>query len=259
MGLIAASVRRDWRLALTRRPAFALEALAVFAGAGAFFFLSRYVGSAAHRTTYFAFVLPGLVLLRLHTCIPRVLQAVAARIADGTLEILLSGPSRVATALTGEAAFEIVRALVLSMVLIALGALAPGVGLAGGPGALAGVAVGLLGGCVLMLVLAVVLIALLLVFREAGALATFSGIVLPLVGAVYFPVGILPQPLEAIARVLPFHFPSEIMREGLLHGRVDVAAVGEMAAALAVTGAVAALLARHAVAFARRSGRLALD
>src|SRR5207237_1357587 len=98
------------------------------------------------------------------------------------------------------------------------------------PAGLLAVAFGLLVAVVLFFGLAALTAAALLVIRQAGALTTLGSMAMPLVAGAYFPIGSLPQPLEAISAVLPFRAAVELIRGGLLHGSFLTAPAVELCA-----------------------------
>ncbi|MBJ7470245.1 MAG: ABC transporter permease [Solirubrobacteraceae bacterium] len=256
MNLLRVCVWRDWLVMRTRTPALLFDLFAVLMTAVVFYYLAQYLDRGQD---FFPFVLAGLTIVRIHGAVPRVLASSTARIADGSLEVLMSGRARPAVVFLSEGAFELARGMVL-----AIGVLLVGVGVFGAdvtltaPG-LAAVAVGLVGATLILLALSTALLALLMVLREAGAVGSFSGVLLPILGGVYFPLTILPAPLESIARVLPFHVPVDVIRSGLTAGVFPTTQVAVLAGACAASLAIAALLARPAVQHARRAGRLALE
>lgn len=256
MRLIAAFLLRDWRLARAKGPAAVLDVLSVVLSAIVFYYLAAFVD---HGADYFPFVIAGLTILRIHGAVPRVLAATTARIADGSLEIILTGRSHPATVLAAEAAFEIVRGVLFStlLVVIAVGAFGADVPITA-PGVLA-VLAGLAGAGVVMLSLTVLLLALLMVLREAGAFASLAGVLLPFSAGVYFPRDILPTPLREIAGVLPFHAPVDVIRAGLVRGEFPVGDVLVLIGACVAFLGLALVAAGPAVAHARRVGRLALE
>lgn len=256
MRLIAAVFARDWRLARQKGPALALDVLSVLLSAVVFYYLAAFID---HRAEYFPFVVAGLTILRIHSAVPRVLAATTARIADGSLEIMLTGRSHPAVVLTAEATFEILRGTLFStlLVVLAVGALGADVP-ATVPGVLA-IVIGLVGAGVVMLGLAVLLLALLMVLREAGAFASLAAVLLPFSAGVYFPRDILPTPLREIAGVLPFHTPVDVIRSGLVDGVFPVGEVLVLIAASVVFLGLACVAAGPAVGHARRVGRLALE
>jgi ABC-type polysaccharide/polyol phosphate export permease len=254
--LIAASITRDWRLARTRGPALAIDLAAVLVSAVVFFYLAKYVD---HGAAYFPFVLAGLTMLRVHAAVPRILQAATGRIADGTAEILVTARSHPAVVFIGEAAFELLRGVALSVLLVVVAKAVFGADVRLTVGGLAAVAIGLAGAAAVLLALTLALLAILMVFREAGAVSSLSGVVLPVACGAYFPRSILPAPLDQITGALPFHLPVDVIRTGFVDGRFPWQDALTLVVAAAASVVIASALARPAVTHARRAGRLALE
>ena len=161
--------------------------------------------------------------------------------------------------MVGEAAFDLLRSLAFAVLSIVLATTLFGAPMELTAGGFLGVAVGLAGAIVVFMGLALITIAVLLVLREGGALATLTGLLVPVLAGAYFPVGTLPQPLEAIARTLPFwRRHVDTVRAGMLDGRLDVGATLKMLAGAAVLLAIGVAVVRWATERARRTGSLAV-
>jgi hypothetical protein len=99
---------------------------------------------------------------------------------------------------------------------------------------LAGVLVGLAGAAVVTLGLAAGLIGLYLVVRLGLALSALATIAVPLLAGAYFPIGELPQPLHALATVLPFDDAVDVVRHALMRGEIELAPLARLAAGAAI-------------------------
>jgi ABC-type polysaccharide/polyol phosphate export permease len=250
------AIRRDWALALSHRAPFLFDALALLAGCAMFFFLGRFASEHGGHQGLFAFAVAGLSIVRLNSAMPRLVQSMLQGLASGNLELLLGSPRSSAPVIVAESAFEILRGglVALATILVAVAVFgAPAT--ASVPGLLA-VTAGLCLAMVLFLGFACLTAATLLVVRQGGALATLGTLAMPLIAGAYFPVSRLPQPLEAIAAVLPFRAAVELIRGGLLRGEF----VPGLALVLGIGSAVflgAGLLAfDRAVARERRANSL---
>jgi hypothetical protein len=134
----------------------------------------------------------------------------------------------------GEAAFELLRGCLLGLflVLLAAGLIEPDLHLSAV--ALAGVLIGLAGAAVVSLGLAAGLTGLYLVLRLGLALSALATIAVPLLAGAYFPIDELPQPLHAVATLLPFDDAVDIVRHGLLRGEIDAAPLARLVAGAAI-------------------------
>jgi hypothetical protein len=79
---------------------------------------------------------------------------------------------------------------------------------------------------------------------------------LPLLAGAYFPVDELPQPLEAIATVLPFDDAVTILRRGLLDGELDVGAIAGLVLGVALILPTGLALLQLGARYSRRMGTL---
>ena len=236
-----------------------IDVITLLSAVTSFFLLGRYVGETRAGVGLFAYAVAGLAVLRLAVVLPRVLTTFASELAGGSLELVLSSPRRATAVIAGSAAYEMLRGLVMAGALLVLAwtvfGLAPPPRAAG----VLAVAAGLVGAAALMLGLAVLGAGLLMVVRQAGAIGSFVTVTLPLVAGAYFPVALLPQPLESVATVLPFHFAVELVREGLLAGRFSVPDAALLVLGAAVELLVAFGVLRAGVERARRAGTLSID
>jgi ABC-2 type transport system permease protein len=132
-----------------------------------------------------------------------------------------------------------------------------GLDLTTGAGALSVAALALAGCVGLFAALAVALGAFTVVLKRATALLGLAVSALALLGGVYFPVEILPEPLEPIAQALPFTWGLDVLRASLLGGDVDAAQLAGLYAAVAVLLPAALVGFTMAVRRARRAGSLA--
>jgi ABC-type polysaccharide/polyol phosphate export permease len=187
-----------------------------------------------------------------------VIQRTSQDLAEGTLELLLDRRTRVSVVMFGEAAFDMLRALVFGVTSIVFATTIFGAPLRVTPGAFVGVAVGLAGAFAVFTGLALCALAILLVVREGGAVGSLTSLIVPVLAGAYFPVGTLPQPFEAIARVLPFGAAVDTVRAGMLEGRLDVAAALKMLVGAALLVALGVAFVERATERARRTGSLAV-
>jgi ABC-2 type transport system permease protein len=254
--VIAESLRRDWAIALTHRLPFGFDVLSVLVGTGLFYYLGKFASPGEGGAAFFAFAVAGISILRLNGALPRAVYRTSQDLSEGTLELLLDQRRPVSLVLFGEAVFDLLRALVLAVVSIVIATALFGAPMEFTPAGCLGVAVGLAGAAAVFTGLALIAIALLLALREGGALAALTTMLVPVLAGAYFPLGTLPQPLEAIARALPFGAAVDTMRAGMLDGRLDVGAALRMLAGAAVLLAAGVLLVRWATERGRRAGTL---
>jgi ABC-2 type transport system permease protein len=80
---------------------------------------------------------------------------------------------------------------------------------------------------------------------------------LALLGGVYFPIEVLPEPIEKVASALPFTWGVDVFRASLLGGEVDPAQLAGLLGSAALVLPVALLGFMAAVRRARQTGTLA--
>jgi len=257
-GYVWQSMRRDWRIALTHHAPFVFDLLGLVANCAVFYFLGRFAGHAHSRASFFAFAVAGLAILRLNSGMPRIVQGLTEGLGSGNLELLLNTRRAPATVVIGESSFELLRGGLLASAAVGVAVAVFGAPASTAPAGLLAVAFGLLVAVVLFFGLAALTAAALLVIRQAGALTTLGSMAMPLVAGAYFPIGSLPQPLEAISAVLPFRAAVELIRGGLLHGSFLTAPAVELCAGTLVFVGVALFAFDRAVRHARNASTLGL-
>jgi ABC-2 type transport system permease protein len=163
------------------------------------------------------------------------------------------GPSLIV--LSG-AIYDLIRATITGLVLIAAAVVIFGLRLALDPESLGLALIALLGCLGLFASLGVVVAAFTVVIKRATALLGMMIAGLALLGGVYFPISVLPAPLEQLANILPFTWALDVVRAALLGGDVDPAQLAGLYAAVAVLLPIALFGFTLAVKRARRTGTL---
>ncbi|WP_210491630.1 ABC transporter permease [Patulibacter sp. SYSU D01012] len=255
MTVVLSAIRRDLRLALLRPTGLVLDALGIVVGVALIFFIGRFVGSGSNGVPYFAYAATGLPVLRMHGAVGRVLAALGIGTVSGTFEHAVSSPAPVPVVVLAELAFELLRAAVIALLLLAVAALY-GAPFALSVGGAVGVLLGIVGAAGVFAALGALVIGLVQVVREASSVVALTALVLPVLAGAYFPLSTLPAPIEAVATVLPFRLPVDLLRAGLVDGTLDVGAAALLAASLAVALPLGLAAAAAGVAHARRRGAL---
>jgi ABC-2 type transport system permease protein len=265
IGVIAAYVRRDFAVARSYRVGIVLQTIAGVTALFVVFRISRVVEpvtfahAAGIRTSYFAFVVLGLMVMRIaQVAISSAPTRLRSEQSVGTLEAVLSTPTPASVALLSGTAYDVLSGLFQAALLLVLAVLGFGLGLHGGPTELAVVLLALAGLIATMSAVAIVLAAATLMFKQLPSLATMVGSLLAIVSGVWFPVHLLPAGLVALAKLSPVYWALQVTRGALLAGRVDdgslVALLGTAAVALPLALGAYELCLRHV----RRTGTLAL-
>lgn len=256
--------RRDLALQRTYGLSGCLGIAAGLLGLVSYHFIGRLVGPGAAQTlpggTYFAFVWSGVMVQMLVAATLGALGGALAReAAEGTLETGLAiGASPIALVL-GAACTPALLATAQIALHLAAGVLLFDLDLAAArPGPLL---VALLATVVACAPIGLLGAALWLVTRRAGLVTTAALFAFGIVGGVYFPVTLLPEPLALAARWVPLTVGLEAVRGALLegvgwHGMSDALLRLALVAALGLPPSAALLLA--SIRRAEHRGSLAL-
>jgi ABC-2 type transport system permease protein len=261
---LAACLRRDWRIALSYRTAYAIDLGSIVLTLVLFYYLARIVDSSslpssAHlNQDYFAFVAVGLAMARvLHAGLTAFATKLREEQTTGTLETVMASPTSPSVLILGSGAYELVRAMAFAVVMILAAAAFFGMHLDLGLSSMLVTVGGLLGCMFLFATLGVVLAAFTVVFKQVTAMIALATTGIALLGGVYFPLGVLPQGLQFLANLLPFTWGLEVLRASLLNGESETGKLGLLIAFDLVALPCALLLFNYALRYARRQGSLA--
>jgi ABC-2 type transport system permease protein len=260
---LAALARRDLRVELSYHFQLYLRFFNIVFAVTMFYFLGELVGDAPQlgglRGGYLEFVVIGLLLTGFaHACTSAFNQAITEAQADDTLEVLLATPSRFGTLLGGTLTVPLALSTIDTVLYLSLATLFVGRGTID----LSGLLIAL---PLLLLVLGTfaalgILSAAVIVLTKRGdPFSTLAIQVSNLLAGAMFPVVLLPDVLQTLARAIPAFYGLRSMRGALLGdaGLADVA--GD---ALILVGFNLVLLPlsltvfRRAVAIARVTGTL---
>jgi ABC-2 type transport system permease protein len=264
LGVLAAFLRRDLAVDVSYRATFALQLVSSLFLLALFFYLSRVIDQAEFSASqhlssgYFGYAAVGLGLLQI---VQVSLGSFSRKLRDeqttGTFEALMSTPASPSLIILSSAAYDLLRATFDGLLLIAAAIVIFGLDIDAGVGGLTVAVVAMLGCIGLFASIGVVVAAFTVIFKRGTA---FLGVVvtaLALLGGVYFPIEVMPEPLETVARAIPFTWGLDVVRAALLGGEVDPAKLGGLFASVAVLMPLALLGFRASLWRARRTGTLA--
>ena len=103
----------------------------------------------------------------------------------------------------------------------------------------------------------IALAAFTIVFKETTAMTSFLAAGLALFGGVYYPVDVLPAPLDDLAQALPFTWAVDVFRAALLGGAIPVGRLFLLVGCALAFLPVAVFLLNRALVHAKRTGTLA--
>jgi len=238
---LPAFVRRDIKVALSYRVAFASDVLGIAAQIVVFSFIAKLVEPSKLPTfggtqvTYLEFVTTGIVLnLALGVLLYRVAGAIRQEQLQGTLESLLTTPTATATVQIGSVASTLLMVPLRATVM--MGAIAVVFGLHFDPG-------GILPAMLIMAALVpfawglgLATGAAIVTFRRGTGLLGAGTTLLGLASGAVFPLALLPAWLAAVAEWNPLAIAIEGVREALLGGAGWSAALADVAILIPLSG-----------------------
>lgn len=244
---------RDAQLAMTSRVPFLFDVLAVLAALTIYLFVDRFVGRGLE---FIGFVTAGIAAMQLQAAVLRAVHGLDREQASGGLEMLFTGPVRPAVVAASVVGFSLARGAVFAIAALVVSRLVFGVDLELGPEAWPGILLGLAGAAVAFVVVAMVCFCVLIALRQGPAAASLCGLVLPVLSGVYFPVSLLPEPLETVASASPLTLAIDRVREAVSGGDFSLWRTMVMVAVLAACVGLAGALCDFVVNRAKRLGTL---
>jgi ABC-2 type transport system permease protein len=214
---------RDLRIASTYRSPLVLELIEALFGAAMFYFVARFVDSPQLReslprgTSYFAYSLVGFVFFDyLHVALGAFDRSLEEARDTGTLEPLLISQVSLPVILVGSAVYPFVVTTLRIAVYLGWGAILFGFPLHSANWF--SVVVVLAGSLLAFSGLGIFSSAFLVLFKRGNPSRWFFLGVSSVVGGMLFPISILPDWLQVVARVNPVTYALDAMRAALLDG-----------------------------------------
>jgi ABC-2 type transport system permease protein len=255
-------VRRDWAEARSYRAAVVLGVLDVALRLTTFFFIAELVDGTDVAGDdleggYFTFVVIGLALAEvLGTGLATVSGKLREEQYTGTLELVMAAPVRLRHVLAGLSAFEFLRALAGAALMVTVAAAVFGLETAPLGTAYLALVPAVLGAVTLFVAVGILVAAATLVIKQTRALLGLVTEAIAIAGGVYFPLSVLPGPLETAAGLLPFTWAVEVARGIVIGGEVRGPELIGLLVAAGLALPLAALVFGRAAARARREGSM---
>lgn len=220
--LLRAFLLRDFYTETSYRFAFLVSLSSVFMGTFTFYFVARLIDERAallppeYNGDYFSFVIIGIAFAGYFGIGLRGFAA-ALRSAQttGTLEAMLMTPTSISTVIIGSAVWSYVFTTFRVGVYLALGV---ALGLRLDQANLLGGVVSLLLAIIAFASIGIVAASVIMVIKRGDPVTTLFGSVANLIGGVLFPVEVMPDWLQQLARLLPITYALQAMRRSLLFG-----------------------------------------
>ena len=260
--VLGAFLRRDLAISLSYRVGFALTVVSGLFSLALFFYLGRLVdrsGGADQELQrgYFAFVVVGVALLGVgQTGLTSLGQKFRQEQTTGTFEALMSTPTPPSLVILSSAAYDMVRAALEGLVFVLLGVAVFGLRLSDDPLSILVALVTATVSMVFFVALGVAVAAFTVVFKQVTALLGMVGSGFALLGGVFFPVRLLPEPLRLVSDILPFTWALKALRDALVLGKANIEALVLLVSAAAVSFPVALGLFALAMRRARKTATL---
>lgn len=237
-----AFVRRDFKIAISYRTAFALQVMGIFAAVPVFYFMGGLVEGAEvealvpYGGSYFAFLLIGVALLDyLAISLSSFAQSLRESQLTGTLEIVLLSPTSLMEVLVCSSLWFFLFTSFRFVLYVLVGAL---FGLELGRldivAAVAVLAMGILS----FIPFGVFTASLVMLIKRGESLNTVISGASMFFGGALFPVASMPEWLQWISKLLPFTYALEGLRQAIQRG----ATVSDLASELGMLALFAAVL-----------------
>ena len=256
---------RDWRAARSYRLAWVLGLWGSFFQLFLYFFLSRIVHApalevaAGRSVDYFAFVVVGLALYGFVTTgIGIFADSLRVEQTTGTLEVLFSLPTPPSLTIFGTAAYGYIWSLISTTVLLLVSMVFFGFRPVLDPTSLLASVLALVASLVLFASLGIVIGAFTLVFKKSGSFVSMVTQMLSLLSGVFFPIALLPRPLQWLSEAIPLTWALDVLRQTLLAGEVPVQRIAFLVGASFIAVPISLWIFRLSVLRARQDGSLAL-
>jgi ABC-2 type transport system permease protein len=212
-----AVLRRDLQIRISYRLGFFTQWLGAFFSLTLFYYISRlvHIRPFASADAYYAFAVVGLIILQiLNSTLHSPPGLVRQELVAGTLERIVLSPFGPVATLTSMLVFPFLNALINGMVMLAFASLVFGVQVRWATAPLVP-PLALLGGLAFA-PFGLMLMAIVLLVKQAVAGTTWVVAGISLIAGLYFPVALLPGWIRWAAEVQPFTSSVELLRNVLV-------------------------------------------
>jgi len=256
---------RDFRTEISYRFSFILNLSGIFFSAFTFFFISELIGQVANPYLqdfggdYFSFVIIGIAFSGYFSVgLTGFSRALREAQTTGTLEAMVMTPLPMSTMVIGSALWSYVLTTFRVFVFLLLGVVVFTLDLSGA-NYLAALVILLLS-VVAFGSIGIIAAGIIMIIKRGEPLTSLFSAFANLVGGIYYPVAILPEGLQLVAKLIPVTYAVRAMRLALLTGATWKALLPDIAALLIFIGVLfplAMLVFHWSVERARVDGSLA--
>jgi ABC-2 type transport system permease protein len=252
-------IRRDAMLFLSYRTQVVTQTLSLLFSLALFYYIARLLHTNTIGTAhdYFAFVVIGLVIMQsLITTLGVIPSSVRQELVAGTLERFLVSRFGALSGIVAMLMFPTISAFVTGIVMLVLATAVFGLHLAATAPLAIPVAVL---GSVAFAPLTFMLVATVIVVKQAAVGTQFVIAGISIVGGLYFPVALLPSWVRWAASVQPFTPAADALRHLLVGSALQhsmLLELGKLVAFAFVLFPVSLWILRRAIAYAQRRGTI---
>ncbi len=214
---------RDFRIETSYRFAFALQLMNIFLSVGVFYFISLLVGPSAtpylsrYGGDYFSFVVIGIAFSGYFGVgLSSFSSSLRQSQISGTLEAMLTSPTRLSAIIVSSSLWEYLMTTIRVLVYLIVGALI--MRATYGQGDFISAFVVLLLTIITFSSLGIISASFVMVLKRGDPIAWLFNAVSTFLGGVYYPITILPEGLQWLARLIPVTYALDAMRLALLQG-----------------------------------------
>jgi len=232
MDKFIAFLERDLRVESSYRLSFIWTFVGIFISVFMFYYMAQLIGTAAspylegYGNNYFAFLLIGIAFSRyLSVALNSFSNSIRSAQRDGTLEAMLMTPTRVPVIAFGSSLWSYTKTTFDVLVYLVIGALFLNVNLQGN---LVAAIVTLVLSIIAFSAIGVIGASIVLVIKQGDPVVWVFGTVSSLLGGVYYPISILPDWIQVVAKLLPVTYSLHALRLSLLQGASIIDVGGDL-------------------------------
>ncbi|MCK4727037.1 MAG: ABC transporter permease, partial [Anaerolineales bacterium] len=214
---------RDFRIETSYRFAFALQLMNILLSVGVFYFISLLIGPSAtpylsrYGGDYFSFVIIGIAFAGYFGVgLSSFSSSLRQSQMSGTLEAMLTSPTRLSAIIVSSSLWAYLMTTIRVLVYLLVGALIMGATF--GQGNLISALVVLVLTIITFSSLGIISASFVMVLKRGDPIAWLFSAVSTFLGGVYYPITILPEGLQWLARLIPVTYALDAMRLALLQG-----------------------------------------
>ena len=221
--VLLAFLKRDFQNEVSYRFSFFFQFFNIFFMVGVFYFISNLLGPAAspfltaYGGDYFSFVLIGIAFAGYFGVgLSSFSNSIRQAQTTGTLEAMLSTPTSLPIIILSSALWDYWVTTLRVFIYLGVGVLFLSVNFA--QANLASVILILLLTVIVFSSLGIIAASFIMVLKRGDPIAWVFNAISSFLGGVYYPITVLPAPLQFLAGLLPITYALEALRQALLNG-----------------------------------------